>query len=88
MSSAVVAISCLRVSLLQLLFVQINVIPNQAPTLTSPTGPVNVNENEEAQRKIYTVNVTDPEGDAVSCDISAVSPSSSSFGIWQGTIGK
>ena len=33
------------------------------------------------------VNVTDPEGDAVSCSISGVSPNTTNFGIWQDSNG-
>ena len=69
-------------------YLQIDIILNQAPTLVAPSAPVNVNENGVAQRVIYTLNVTDPEGDAVSCDITVVSSSSTNFGVWQGAIGK
>ena len=72
---------------IRIVLYQIDITPNQVPALFAPTASVNVNENENAQRRIYVVNVTDPEGDAVSCSISAVSPAATIFGIWQGSNG-
>ena len=58
-------------------------VENQAPIVVAPIRPVLVNEKETNQRLIYTVNVTDPEGDTVACNISGALPSTTAFDIWK-----
>ena len=63
---------------------QVDVIPNQPPTITAQTGGAySVSENDNAQTELEAFTVTDPEGDGFSCIIASLTPPvTGTFGLW------
>ncbi|KAL3891842.1 hypothetical protein ACJMK2_004087 [Sinanodonta woodiana] len=55
---------------------------NQAPTITDPPSAVQISENTVALTSLYTLTVTDPENDAMYCNLTHVNPDSTSFAMW------
>ena len=64
------------------LCIQVDVIPNQPPSIAPATSPISISENIDVQTLLYTVNVSDAENDPVVCDVKSINPTSSIFSMW------
>ncbi|KAL3891839.1 hypothetical protein ACJMK2_004084 [Sinanodonta woodiana] len=65
--------------------IQVDINPDQAPTITHPPSAVKVSENTVALTSLYNLTVTDPEDDPMYCNLTNVNPSSNSFAMWIAT---
>ncbi|KAL3891721.1 hypothetical protein ACJMK2_003971 [Sinanodonta woodiana] len=62
--------------------IQVDINPDQTPTITHPPSAVKVSENTVALTSLYNLTVTDPEDDPMYCNLTNVNPSSNSFAMW------
>ncbi|KAK3578899.1 hypothetical protein CHS0354_035519 [Potamilus streckersoni] len=62
--------------------IQVNINPDQAPTITDPPSAVQISENTVALTPLYQLTVTDHEDDSMYCNLTEVNPESNSFAMW------